>query len=57
MIRARSEGDRQISICQFNLPDRIYPQVSVVGLLLGPLVVLISSLLATLYPVIKLYWL
>jgi ABC-type lipoprotein release transport system permease subunit len=42
---------------QFNLPDRIYPQVSVVGLLLGPLVVLISSLLATLYPMIKLHWL
>jgi ABC-type lipoprotein release transport system permease subunit len=42
---------------QFNLPDRIYPQVSLIGLLLGPLVVLIASVVATFYPVIKLYWL
>jgi len=42
---------------KFNLPDRIYPQLSAIGLLLGPVVVLIASVVATLYPVVKLYWL
>jgi ABC-type lipoprotein release transport system permease subunit len=42
---------------QFNLPDRIYMQVSATGLLFGPLVVLLASLVATLYPVARLHWL
>ncbi len=40
---------------KFNLPDRIYMQVTALGLLLGPVIVLISSVLASLYPVAKLY--
>jgi putative ABC transport system permease protein len=40
---------------QFNLPDRITLHVTAIGLLLGPSVVLGASLLATLYPMVKLY--
>jgi ABC-type lipoprotein release transport system permease subunit len=42
---------------QFNLPDRIHPQITAIGLLLGPLVVLASSVLASLYPAARLLWL
>ena len=42
---------------QFNLPDRIYMQVSATGLFFGPTVVLLASLLASLYPVARLHWL
>ena len=42
---------------KFNLPGRIYPQVSAIGLLLGPFVVLASSIVASLYPAIRLRWL
>jgi len=41
---------------QFNLPDRIYMQVSVTGLLFGPVIVLLASLLASLYPAARLHW-
>ena len=41
---------------KFNLPSRIYPQVSVIGLLLGPMIVLVSSVVASLYPAIRLRW-
>ena len=39
---------------KFNVSDRIYPQVSAIGLLLGPMVVLLSSIFASLYPAIRL---
>jgi ABC-type lipoprotein release transport system permease subunit len=39
---------------KFNLPGRIYPQLSVIGLLMGPSIVLISSVVASLYPAIRL---
>ena len=42
---------------KFNLPGRIYPQVSAIGLLLGPLLVLVSSVAASLYPALRLHWL
>lgn len=42
---------------QFNLPDRIYMQVSVTGLLFGPTIVLLASVVASLYPVARLHWL
>ena len=42
---------------KFNLPGRIYPQVSAIGLLLGPLLVLVSSVAASLYPAMRLHWL
>ncbi len=39
---------------KFNLPSRIYPQVSFIGLLFGPMVILVSSVIASLYPAIRL---
>ena len=42
---------------QFNLPDRIYMEVTPIGLLFGPSVVLLASMLASLYPMARLRWL
>lgn len=42
---------------QFNIPDRIYPDVSLLSLLLGPAVVFIASLFAAVYPAVRLHWL
>jgi ABC-type lipoprotein release transport system permease subunit len=42
---------------KFNLPSRIYPQFSVVGLFMGPLIVLLASVVASLYPALRLRWL
>ena len=42
---------------RFNLPAVIYPQVSVIGLLLGPMIVLMASVVASFYPAIRLRWL
>jgi len=41
---------------KFNLPGRIYPQMSAIGLLLGPMIVLVSSVAASLYPALRLHW-
>jgi putative ABC transport system permease protein len=40
----------------FNLPGRVYPELSAVGLLLGPMIVLVSSVAASLYPAVRLHW-
>ena len=40
---------------KFNLPDRMYPRVTLVSLLAGPAVVMLFSLLATLYPALRLH--
>jgi putative ABC transport system permease protein len=42
---------------KFNVPGRIYPSVSLVGLLVGPGIVFIGSLLAAIYPALRLHWL
>jgi len=42
---------------RFNLPDRIYPSLSVASLLLGPGIVFICSVLSSLYPALKLLYL
>jgi putative ABC transport system permease protein len=42
---------------QFNLPARMYPQISLATLLAGPLIVFLFSLLASLYPALRLRWL
>jgi putative ABC transport system permease protein len=42
---------------QFNLPDRIYMQVTATGLFFGPTIVLLASVLASLYPMTRLHWL
>ena len=42
---------------QFNLPSRIYMLVTATGLFFGPTVVLLASLLASLYPAARLHWL
>jgi len=41
---------------KFNLPSRIYPELSVVGLFVGPTIVLFSSVVAALYPALRLRW-
>jgi putative ABC transport system permease protein len=40
---------------KFNLPDRMYPSVSLLSLMLGPGIVAIGSLLAAIYPALRLY--
>ena len=40
---------------KFNVPDRIYPPFTAIGLLLGPTCVLLASVVASLYPMLKLY--
>ena len=41
----------------FNLPDRFYPQATLLTLTLGPAVVFLGSALSGLYPALRLYWL
>jgi ABC-type lipoprotein release transport system permease subunit len=41
---------------KFNLPSRIYPQVTVLGLFFGPAVILVASVIASLYPAVRLRW-
>jgi ABC-type lipoprotein release transport system permease subunit len=41
----------------FNLPARFYPEVTFNGLFLGPAVVFLGSILAALYPALRLHWL
>lgn len=40
---------------KFNLPDRMFPTVTILSLLLGPGIVAIGSLLAAIYPAARLY--
>ena len=42
---------------QFNLPARMYPQISIATLLAGPMIVFLFSVLASLYPALRLRWL
>jgi len=42
---------------RFNMPARIYPQVQLLPLFIGPVIVYIASLLAALYPAFRLRWL
>jgi ABC-type lipoprotein release transport system permease subunit len=42
---------------KFNVPGRLYPQFSALGLLVGPLMVLLASFTASLYPALRLHWL
>lgn len=42
---------------RFNLPDRMYPSISLLSTLLGPVVVFLFSLLASLYPALRLFFL
>ena len=41
----------------FNLPSRFYPQVTALTLFLGPAIVFIGSVLASLYPALRLHFL
>jgi putative ABC transport system permease protein len=41
---------------KFNLPSRIYPELSIIGLLLGPSIILLASVVAALYPALRLRW-
>jgi ABC-type lipoprotein release transport system permease subunit len=40
---------------KFNLPDRFYPQASATSLLLGPGVVFLGTLIASLYPALRIH--
>ncbi len=42
---------------RFNLPDRMYPSLSLLSILLGPGIVFICSLLASIYPALRLFFL
>lgn len=42
---------------QFNLPDRMYPSLSVLSILLGPGIIFICCLLASIYPALRLFFL
>ena len=42
---------------RFNLPDRVYPDLSLISLFSGPSVVFIGSLLAAVYPAARMQWL
>ena len=42
---------------QFNLPDRMYPSLSMLSILLGPVIIFICSLLASIYPALRLFFL
>ena len=42
---------------RFNMPSRIYPQLQLLPLLLGPLIVYVSTLIASVYPAARLNWL
>jgi putative ABC transport system permease protein len=39
---------------KFNMPARMYPQVSILSLLWGPLIVFLGALLAAVYPALRL---
>ena len=41
---------------QFNLPARMYPQVSWLSVLIGPSVVFVFTMLAAIYPALRLLW-
>jgi len=40
---------------KFNLPDRMYPQISVLSLLWGPVTVFVGAMLAAIYPATRLF--
>jgi len=41
---------------QFNLSDRIYPQLSLLSALIGPSIVFVCTLIASAYPALRLHW-
>ncbi len=42
---------------QFNLPSRMYPQITTLSLLAGPVIVFLFTMLASIYPAVRLRWL
>jgi len=42
---------------RFNLPDRMYPSLSPLSIFLGPGIVFLCSLLASIYPALRLFFL
>jgi len=42
---------------RFNLPDRMYPSLSLLSIMLGPVIIYIFSLLAAIYPALRLFFL
>ena len=46
--------DEEIA-ARFNLPGRMYPSITVISMLLGPLVVFLFCMLASIYPALRLF--
>jgi len=42
---------------RYNVPSRLYADVSLLSLLLGPSIVFVATLMASLYPALRLHWL
>lgn len=42
---------------RFNLPDRMYPEVSLLSILAGPVIIYFASLFAAVYPALRLFFL
>jgi ABC-type lipoprotein release transport system permease subunit len=42
---------------RFNLPERMYPDLSILSIMLGPSIVFLFSLLASIYPAVRLFFL
>jgi putative ABC transport system permease protein len=40
---------------QYNLPGELYPQVSIISVMLGPLIVFTGCMVAAIYPAVRLY--
>jgi ABC-type antimicrobial peptide transport system permease subunit len=43
------------AMAQYNLPGRMYPQLSLLSLLLGPVIVFLGGMLAAVYPALRLH--
>jgi ABC-type lipoprotein release transport system permease subunit len=41
---------------QFNLPARMFPQLNALTILAGPVIVFVFTLLAAIYPALRLHW-
>lgn len=42
---------------RFNLPERMYPNLSILSIMLGPSIVFLFSLMASIYPAVRLFFL
>jgi putative ABC transport system permease protein len=55
MIYGFSYPGMEEMAAKFNLPDRFYPKLNVVSITLGPMVIFVSTLIAALWPAIRIH--